>query len=53
MNYLEFLVWVVGIIVIGIPALACATIIAVAWIDTKAHRASVAQRGREWEGGEA
>lgn len=36
MNFLEFLVWIVGLIFLGIPAIVCLTIVIVAWIDSRA-----------------
>lgn len=38
MSFLEFIVWIFGIIFVGIPELGCLTVIAVAWIDSRGER---------------
>lgn len=43
MNFLEFLVWIVGLIFLGVPAIVCLTCIIMAWIDARA-----ASQSRPW-----
>lgn len=35
MNFFEFLIWALGVIFIGVPAVFCLAVIAVAWIDSR------------------
>lgn len=35
MNFLEFLLWAIGLVFFGIPAVVCLTIVIVAWIDSR------------------
>jgi len=36
MNFFEFILWALGILVIGVPAMFCATCVIIAGIDARA-----------------